>query len=175
MKGFREGFSPPPGSDKKKVRSAARNGKWAGADKTSRTVETSGTVQGNPSRPNQPQANGNGKKRCRVCPWRECGHRQVCGPDDTTRRFGTGSSLRGSILADTTCRATVRSSRKARCLKTPHPAAVAAPTDKRGFVTPKFREQCASTPPRFRAGWAYPQGWPHGFGRVLNIPLTCCA
>ena len=110
-----------------------------------------------------------------VCPWRDDEHRQVCEPGDTTRRFGTASSLRGSILADTTCRATVRSSRKARCLKTPHPAAVAAPTDKRGFVTPKFREQCASTHPRFRAGWAYPQGWPHVCWRVFNIPPTRCA
>ena len=54
--------------------------------------------------------------------------------------------------------------------------AVATPTDKRGFVMPKFWDWCACTGPAwFRAGWAYPQGWPHGFGRVLNIPPTCCA
>lgn len=40
---------------------------------------------------------------------------------------------------------------------------VAAPTVKRGFVMPKFRGAVrASMPPWFRAGWAYPQGWPHG-------------
>ena len=52
--------------------------------------------------------------------------------------------------------------------------AVATPTDKRGFVT--FDIQSGAGVPSvkdgFRAGWGYPQGCPHGFGRVLNIPPT---
>lgn len=48
---------------------------------------------------------------------------------------------------------------------------VAAPTFKRGFVMPKFRELVRlHRSPWFRAGWAYPQGWPHGFSRVFQHP-----
>ena len=50
-----------------------------------------------------------------------------------------------------------------------HSEAVATPTDKRGFVTPKFwglvRLHCLMVMGR---GGAYPQGWPHDFGRVFD-------
>lgn len=47
-----------------------------------------------------------------------------------------------------------RPSRKARCLKNAKPTAVATPTEKRGFVTPKFRELVRlHCPTWFRAGW----------------------
>ena len=49
--------------------------------------------------------------------------------------------------------------------------AVAAPTDKRGFVMSKFLGLVRlHQPSRFRAGWGYPQGHPHGFGRVFQHP-----
>ena len=51
--------------------------------------------------------------------------------------------------------------------------AVAAPTDKRGFVTPKFWGWCARTRPAlFWARCATPRGRRHGFGRVTNISPT---
>lgn len=47
--------------------------------------------------------------------------------------------------------------------------AVAAPTDKRGFVMPKFRAGApALVHMVYGHGEAYPQGWPHGLSRVLN-------
>ena len=57
---------------------------------------------------------------------------------------------------------TMHLSRKARCLKNTFGSAVATPTDKRGFVTPISGSWCRCAGPWFRAGWAHPQGWPHG-------------
>lgn len=49
------------------------------------------------------------------------------------------------------------------------------PTDERGFVTPKFWGLVRLY--QFHmvtAGWAYPQGWPHGLSHVFHIPPTSC-
>lgn len=58
---------------------------------------------------------------------------------------------------------------KAPALENVKSVEVAAPTVKRGFVMPKIsRHGFARTGMVCVHGWGYPQGHPHGYGRVFN-------
>ena len=67
-------------------------------------------------------------------------------------------------------RGTIRLKPKGPVRKNTFGKAVAAPTDKRGFVTPKFSGLVRLHLSRmvYGHGGGYPQGRPHGFTRVLN-------
>ena len=68
------------------------------------------------------------------------------------------------------CRGTIRTKAKAPARRNAFGKAVATPTDKRGFVIPKFwalvrLHWCRMV---YGHGGGYPQGRPHGFTRVSN-------
>ena len=67
-------------------------------------------------------------------------------------------------------RGTIRSKPKGPVCRNTFGKAVAAPTDKRGFVMLKFLELVRLHWPRmvYGHGGGYPQGRPHGFTRVTN-------
>ena len=67
-------------------------------------------------------------------------------------------------------RGTIRSKAKAPVLENTFGQAVAAPTDKRGFVIPKFSGLVRLHLSRmvYGRGGGYPQGRPHGLSRVFN-------
>ena len=67
-------------------------------------------------------------------------------------------------------RGTIRTKAKAPVCRNTFGKAVAAPTDKRGFVIPKFwgLVRLHLSQAVYGHGGGYPQGRPHGFTRVLN-------
>ena len=67
-------------------------------------------------------------------------------------------------------RGTIHTKPKGPALKNVFGKAVAAPTDKRGFVIPKFwgLVRLHLSQAVYGRGGGYPQGRPHGFTRVLN-------
>ena len=68
------------------------------------------------------------------------------------------------------CRGTIRTKAKAPVLENTFGQAVATPTDKRGFVIPKFLGLVRLHWFRmvYGHGGGYPQGRPHGLSRVFN-------
>ena len=89
-----------------------------------------------------------------------------------TAQATLGLALANTALAN---RGTIDTKAKAPVCEDTFGSAVCTPTDKRGFVSPEFWGLVCSR--RFHmvmAGWATPQGWPHGLSHVTNIPPTLC-
>ena len=97
-------------------------------------------------------------------------------PATTTDLLALNASLNEFLLRcwcaspTTLLRGTIRTKAKAPVLQNTFGKAVAAPTDKRGFVIPKFWGLVRLHWFRmvYGHGGGYPQGRPHGFTRVLN-------
>ena len=95
---------------------------------------------------------------------------------DITGLLALHSTINGALLRawcatpSRWCRGTIRTKAKAPVLENTFGQAVATPTDKRGFVIPKFLGLVRLHWFRmvYGHGGGYPQGRPHGLSRVFN-------